>query len=420
MEEKSRFAAGLARFCKALGRFVRSHITAIFCVITAVAVTYTITFVSCMQLFNSRIQQIEALGDDMMKIARVKQYYDEYYVGGELDDEKMIDYALYGLVSGTGDKYGSYFSKEDFTRYMNSNEGSLTGIGVSVTYTPDDNEMKVMRLYPNSPAEQAGILPGDLLVGVDGEALEEIGYYMMVDKILGEEGTEVTVDVLRGEQPLQFTMKRVKLDIQSVEWEMLEGNIGYISISEFNAKTTGQFQKAMEGVLAASELKGIVFDVRNNGGGDSQVIWKVLDMLLPEGNIYKLVDKAGNEQSFDSDKDAMLDGKLPVMVLANGNTASAAELFAAALQDYHYGKVVGETTFGKGTGLSVIDVGDGSGLTISTTLYYTPSGKNIEDIGVIPDYEVVLTDEQNRNFYTLTVEEDPQLQKALELIHSNG
>ncbi|MGI6030671.1 MAG: S41 family peptidase [Eubacteriales bacterium] len=416
MEENNRITGALSRFFRAAGRWLRRNLTAIFCVVAAVAITFSITFLSCMELFNSRILQLEANGEGILKIARVKQYYDEYYVGGELDEEKMIDYALYGLVSGTGDKYGSYFNKEDFARYMNSNQGDLTGIGVNVIYKQDTNEMKVVRLYPDSPAEKAGILPGDLITGVDGETLADLGYYMLVERVMGEEGTQVTIDILRDGQPMQFTMERAKLEIQSVTHEMLDGNVGYLAISEFNNKTTEQFRLAMEDILAQEDLQGIVFDVRNNGGGDANVIWKVLDMLLPEGNIYKLVDKAGNEQTFDSDEAAMLDGQLPVTVLVNGNTASAAELFAAALQDYDYAEIVGETTFGKGTGLSVVDVGDGSGLAISTTLYYTPSGKNIEGVGVIPDYEVSLTEEQWNNFYELSREEDPQLQKALAVL----
>ncbi len=382
-------------------------VSAIACVITFGAtsmffVNYTNTLVNSLDEYDAAFK----------KLAYVSEVYKEIYVGGELDDQKMMDGAMYGLVAGTGDKYGSYFSEKEFTRLMENNKGDLVGIGVSVVSKVQDGYLKVMSVFENSPAQKAGIIPGDKIIGANDKMLTDIGYYMLVDEILGEKGTEVTVHLLRDDKQEDLKIVRDIVVMESVKIEQVK-EFAKITITEFNKKTPEQFKEAIDKAQKLSKTKGIIFDVRNNGGGDSEAIAEILDILLPKGNIYKLVSKNGETVSYDSDANEIIAN---MVVLTNENTASAAELFAAAMQDYGKAKIVGQTTFGKGTGISIMPLNDGTGLAISDTLFYTPSGRNLEGVGVIPDYEVEMTEEQFANFYDLTPDEDPQMKKAMELL----
>lgn len=404
---------------KGIKRFFFKNLTAIFCVVGAVAVTYTITYTSCVRSVQQTMAVFNETGVDINKIAQVALLYQAGYVGGELDGKTMTDYALYGLVQGTGDKYGTYVAKDDFTRMMDDTQGELVGIGVNVTYRADLNTIRVMSVMEGSSAQAAGILPNDYLVAVDGQQLSEIGYYAFVQAITGEEGTEVTVDVERDGQLLSFTMQRTRIDVQSVTMELVAEGVPRVTITEFNEKTPEQFALAMEQVNATEGLRGLIFDVRNNPGGNADAVGVVLDSILPECTVYRLVDNQDQETvRYDSDAATVLPGNIPVVVLCNNNTASAAELFTASLQDMKLATIVGETTYGKGTGVQILGLGDGSGLVMSTELYYTPADRNLEGVGVVPDVEVIMTDEQMAAYYDLTVEQDPQLQKALEIVNA--
>lgn len=402
---------------KGMKRFFFQNLTAIFCVVGAVAVTYTITYTSCVRSVQQTMAVFNGTGIDINKIAQVALLYQAGYVGGELDSQTMTDYALYGLVQGTGDKYGTYVAQEDFARMMDDTQGELVGIGVNVTYRADQNSIRVMSVMEGSSAQAAGIQPNDYLVAVDGQQLSDIGYYAFVQAITGEEGTEVTVDVNRDGQLLSFTMQRTRIDVQSVTMELVAEGVPCVTITEFNEKTPEQFAQAMEQVNATEGLRGLIFDLRNNSGGNAEAVGAVLDSILPECMVYRLVDKQGQETArYDSDAATVLPQNIPVVVLCNSNTASAAELFTASLQDMKLATIVGETTYGKGTGVQIIGLGDGSGLVMSTELYYTPADRNLEGVGVVPDVEVIMNDEQMAAYYDLTIDQDPQMHKALEII----
>lgn len=406
---------------KGLKRFFFKNLTAIFCVVGAVAVTYTVTYTSCVRAAQQTMAIFNETGVDINKIAQVALLYQAGYVGGELDSQEMTDYALYGLVQGTGDKYGTYVNETDFARMMDDTQGQLVGIGVNVTYRADQNTIRVMSVMEGSSAQAAGIQPNDYLVAVDGQQLSDIGYYAFVQAITGEEGTEVTVDVERAGEILSFTMQRTRIELQSVTVEEVAEGIPCVTITEFNEKTPEQFAAAMQQVNATANLRGLVFDLRNNSGGNAEAVGAVLDSILPECTVYRLVNKQGEEtMRYDSDAQTVLPSGIPVVVLCNSNTASAAELFTASLQDLKLATVVGETTYGKGTGVQIIGLGDGSGLVMSTELYYTPADRNLEGVGVIPDVEVVMTDEEMAMYYDLTLEQDTQMQKALGIIYTGG
>lgn len=411
------FAASIRKLGAAFKQQGKKYLITIILVILAVLITFTITYASCLKRMSSILDEYGLDDGVMSKIANIKNAYEQMYVGGELDSEKMGDAAAQGLIYGTGDKYGYYYGKEEFSSMMQENDGSMVGIGINVIYNPTEGTVTIVNVYEDSPAAEAGLKVDDQIVGVDDITLEEAGYNTLVDTMLGEEGTQVTVHILRDGKAMDITATRKKMDIVSVKWEMLEDTVGYIKITEFNMKTQEQFESAMTQMTQQHpDLTGIVFDVRDNGGGDTRAIEGVLDDLLPEGTIYELVYKDGEKKTYTSDADTMLPEGVKLAVLTNGNTASAAELFTAALQDYGLAKSVGENTYGKGTALSVIGLNDGSGFTISDALYYTPAGRNLEDVGIAPDVEVVFTEEQKANRYTMTKEEDTQLQKALDVV----
>lgn len=353
------------------------------------------------------------------KIGAIAELYANYYVG-DLDIDDLVEGAAHGFVAYTGDKYGAYHNAEDYAALQQGYSGEFAGIGVSVTYNPDLGVIEVLNVMPNSPADEGGLLPSDLIIAVGGENVIDLGYNEAVAKVRGEVGTEVTVTIARGEsyeEQFDVTLTRRIVEEQSVTYEAIElpnlvTPIAYIRLMDFNDTTAAQFADALR---AGTEDKahGYIVDVRGNGGGELSSIMEILDMLLPEGPIVRIQYKDGTEQVYESDANEF---KAPMVVLANGNTASAAELFVSALKDYQRAIVVGTVTYGKGTVQSLIPFDDGSALRISTSMYAPPYSDNYEGIGVTPDIESEL-DEQYRgiNLFKLAHENDAQLQAALAL-----
>ncbi len=263
--------------------------------------------------------------------------------------------------------------------------------------------------------KRAGILPGDFIIGVDGEEVGPLGVDEAAERILGEAGTDVTLSLLRVDETLELTLTRAAFELISVNSRVLECGFGYIEILTFNANTVSQFEEALSHHLDNEDVGALLFDVRSNTGGELGAIVDTLDLLLPEGMIVSLRDRNGVTEEYHSD--AQHSVELPMAVLISGRTASAAELFAAALQDYEVAELVGTQTYGKGTELRIISISDGAAaILVSDRYYYTPSGKSVEGVGVLPDHVVELSDEQALNFALLSDEEDPQLQKALSLL----
>lgn len=344
------------------------------------------------------------------KLSFLEAYIRSYYLD-EIDDEDMEDYLYYGLVASLGDPYAAYYNETETQSMLDSSTGNYCGIGAVFSQNMVTGEIKVSRVYEGCPAYEAGILPEDVLYKVEGEDITGQDLNGIVTKIKGEEGTEVTVSMLRGEEELSFTMKRQSIEVPTVEYEMLEDSVGYIQITEFDTVTSGQFHEALE-ELQDQGMEALVIDLRNNGGGSVDAVCKIADELLPEGAIVYTEYKDGEREERSSDA-ACVD--VPMCVLMNGNSASASEILAGALQDYEKAVIVGTQSYGKGIVQSVIDLQDGTALKITTAKYYTPNGNNIHGIGITPDVEVDLSEEVKTKA-DISFEEDTQLQKAIEVL----
>ena len=353
------------------------------------------------------------------KIAEIAALYAKYYVG-DLNVDDLIEGVAEGFVAYTGDKYGAYHPEEEYKELTTGYSGEFAGIGVSVIYNSDYGAIEILNVMPDSPALDVDLQPDDLIIAVEGENVAEIGYNTAVNRIRGEIGTDVTVTIARGENYeniFEVTLTRRKVEEQSVTYEEIQvpgllSPVAYIRLMDFNDKTAEQFSEALgEGTL--SHARGYIVDLRNNGGGELSSILEILDMLLPEGPIVRIQYKDGTEKVYESNAQSFNE---PIVVLTNGNTASAAELFVSALRDYNKATVVGETTYGKGTVQSIIKLDDGAALRISTSMYAPPYSDNYEGIGITPDIAVSLADEyKNLNLFKLDYENDTQLQAAVKL-----
>lgn len=344
------------------------------------------------------------------KLGLLESYIRGYYLE-EVDEDALEDYLYYGLVAGLGDPYAAYYNEEETKSMLDSSSGSYCGIGAVFSQNMITGVITVSRVYEGFPSYEAGILPEDILIRVEDEDVTGQDLTNVVTKIKGEEGTEVTITMLRGEEEIDFTMERRVIEVPTVEHKMLADDVGYIMISEFDGVTDAQFHDALTD-LQAQGVKSLIIDLRNNGGGSVDAVCAIADELLAEGPIvfteYK--DEERTERSSDA---ACVD--LPMAVLMNGNSASASEILAGALQDYGVAEIVGTQSYGKGIVQSVIDLQDGTALKITTAKYYTPNGNNIHEIGITPDVEIDLPEEL-KTMVEIPFEEDLQLQKAIEVL----
>lgn len=335
----------------------------------------------------------------------------------DYDSSKLEEGALEGYLSACGDVYTEYISKAEYPTYKASSEGKYKGIGVVVSLDGDD--VKVVSVNPESPASKAGILPDDILKDVNGVSVNAESYEEAVSIIRGndERGKDdnLSIVVSRAGQEIPLLIKREEVESITVAAKTLDGNIGYIRISSFEGTTGEQFDKSIDNLIK-SDVKGIIFDIRNNPGGTLESVLDVTDRVLKEGVILTIRDKAGNENVFKAEDDESID--LPVCVIANSNSASAAEVFCAALKENGIASVVGETTFGKGIVQSIFELDDESAVKLTTAEYYTPDGTCIHKIGIKPDFEVKLNDKYKKQSITdIPVYDDLQLKKAVEVIN---
>ena len=386
--------------------------TAVILMLLAVLVTFQLTFVSLSNKYQSELNELTVSQDMYAKLAAVDELYRTLYIG-DIDEKTLTDNLIRGYVYGTGDKYAYYLDEEQFAEMMASNNAELQGIGIMVIYQND--MIEIISVMPDSPALEAGLEPGDIIAYVGGESVAELGYTAAVNRLQGEAGTLAEFTVLRGEELIDFSIERGYVNEQSVMYHVYEPDptIGIVKILSFNLGTPEQFKAACEELIAGGVTK-FVFDVRYNPGGDLESITEILDYLLPEGPIVRIVDAEGNEDVRYSDADEL---DMPMCVLVNSSTASAAELFSSALQDYNKAELVGTVTYGKGTMQTIIRLADNTGIGISYRMYNPPFSDNYEGVGVQPDY-VVEMDESvaDKNIYKITDEEDTQLQKAIELL----
>lgn len=347
------------------------------------------------------------------KINKLEALIDKYYME-EVDKEKYADGIYKGLLASLGDPYSTYYTEKEYKALLESSSGIYVGIGATVTQNVSTGIISIVKPFVTGPAYKAGVLPGDILYKVAGEEVTGLDLTEVVSRIKGEEGTKVTILIIReGEaEPIEFTITRRMIEVPTIEYEMLEGNIGYIAISEFDEVTAEQFRNAISDLDSKGQV-GLIVDVRDNPGGLLDTVTDMLDRMLPEGLIVYTEDKNGKREEKHSDGKESFDK--PVAVIINGNSASASEIFAGAIQDYGIGTVVGTTSFGKGIVQSIIPLFDDTAIKVTVSKYYTPKGRNIHGVGIKPDVEVDLEDELKKQV-VVDKEEDNQLQKAIEVI----
>jgi len=341
--------------------------------------------------------------------------HSEYYQ--ELDDDALMDGAARGMLNAAEDRYTFYYTPEEMAEATEEAEGVYNGIGVLVS-SDEYGRLNVLRVFKGSPALEAGLLPGDIIYAVDGT---EVGAANDMDmsaatKLIksGAEGTEVVLSVVRGNEALEIPVKRAQVSMNRVETYILEGNIGYLELYDFQGDAVKGFADALQAFEEAG-VKGVIVDVRDNPGGYLDAVVDICDMILPEGLVVYTEDRYGKREEFHSDENC---NDIPMVVLVNGNSASAAEIFAAAVQDYGRGVVVGETTYGKGIVQSIITFrDDGAGMQLTTSAYYTPNGRSIHQTGVTPDVEVQPAEGYVRVNYIPDTENDAQLRTAMDALN---
>ncbi len=349
------------------------------------------------------------------KMELLANLIDQYYMN-DISVEDMRVGAYKGLLEGLGDPYTCYYTADEFDALMESTSGTYYGIGAVVQQDTRTMYITIVKPYVDGPAYNAGMLPGDIIYKVDGVDVTGVDIDSVVTMMKGPEGTIVKVTVVRdGEsEPIELTITRGKIEIETIEHEMLDNNIGLITISSFDELTPQQFKDGIED-LKKQGMKGLIIDLRDNGGGLLDSVVDMLDYVLPKGLIVYTEDKYGNREEFRGTDEDVLD--MPMTVMINGNSASASEIFAAAMQDYKAATLVGTTSFGKGIVQTILPLIDGTAVKITISRYYTPNGVCIHGTGVTPDIEVDLNDEL-KQMVIVPHEKDNQLQKAIEVLLS--
>lgn len=326
-------------------------------------------------LTASVVNKIEQLADTIDLL-----YYED------VDDEDLVNGLYKGLFEGIGDVYSDYYTPEEYESLMISATSSLSGIGAVLQQDPDTMQVTIVHVYEGSPAENAGIRDGDMIVQVDDITSTTMELSELVTHIRGEKGTVVHLKIYRaGERDyLELDVERDIVDVPTLTGEMLEDGIGYILITEFGDKTAEEFADQVK-ELKAQGMTSMIVDLRDNPGGMIDSVTDILDQILPEGVTVWTEDKQGNKKEYTSDAACMDD---PMVVLINGNSASSSEIFAGAIRDYEYGTLIGTKTFGKGIVQSIRQLPDGSAIKLTIAKYFTPSGENIHGEGIAPDIEL--------------------------------
>lgn len=335
---------------------------------------------------TSTVKSDAILSDEMVdKIDELYSYMNIYYY--EDFEKEDIAEALYsGLLNSLEDPYSVYYTAEEYEELMVNTSGTYCGIGAGVSQDLSTMEVTITKVYSGTPAEEAGLLAGDMIVSVDGLEAVTVSVDELVQHIRGEEETSVHMTIYRPstQETLEFDVVRRYVELASVEGEMLENGIAYIEVLEFQSKTDEQFAAMVED-FKSQGMKGLIVDVRANPGGLLSSVVNMLDYVLPEGLLVYIEDKYGNREEYTSDASCL---DLPMVVLVDQNSASASEIFAGALKDYEYATLVGQTTYGKGIVQNIIPLEDGDALKLTTAKYFTPNGNYIHEVGISPNVEV--------------------------------
>lgn len=348
------------------------------------------------------------------KLDRLENLIQERYIG-EADGEAMEDAAAAAMVKATGDRWSYYIPASQYEAHKEQSENAYVGIGITIQQAEDGSGFLIVMVNQNGPAQEAGIQVNDLLIAVEDQDVREMTADQVRELIRGEAGTKVSLTVMRQGEHQTLAVERRRIESAVATGQMLTDGIGLVKISNFDERCASESIAAVQ-KLQQEGAKKIIFDVRNNPGGYAEELVKLLDYLLPEGDLFRSVSYDGTEKVDSSDADCL---DMPMAVLINGSSYSAAEFFAAALQEYQAATIVGEPTVGKGVYQTTISLGDGSAVALSTGKYFTPKGNSLTDVGVIPDVRVDVDEETAEKIYygTLGYADDLQIQAAIQVLN---
>lgn len=373
--------------------------------------------ISCLAttfIINTKIGSLTEVQAAFSKIKNIDDLVNEHYIGA-VDSETLANAIAKGYVAGLGDTYAFYYSKEEYRAYQAQITGQYEGIGITVVWI-DNVGLEVTHVSKGSPAETAGVKIGDVITMVDNTSVLTLGHDEAVSKLTGTVGTVANFTVARGTETLVFSVMRSQYDQVTVEYQKL-GTIGYVKITGFNKLTGDYFNEAIND-LETQGVSAFIFDVRNNPGGTIDSVVECVDRLIGKGTVATAIRKDNGDGANKTVYEAVTaqEVKLPMVVLADQNTASGGELFTAALMDYDKATMIGESTYGKGTGQTTYKLPDGSYLKITDFTYYPPSGTSYQLIGLSPDTRITLTDDQITNRYTMAFQDDPYMIAACEAL----
>ena len=374
------------------------------------ALTAAVAVLVTMASVLPQIQRVPA-GDS--KLSELMALIDQRYVD-EVDLSKLEDVGAEAIIGALGDRWSFYISAEDMAEYNNQKTNSYVGIGVTISQNADKSGLDVLEITAGGGAEAAGVQVGDVIVAVGGQPIAGMDLDAISALIRGEVNTEVSLTLKRGEEELTVNAKRLLIKTPVAVVTLLEGNIGLVQIKNFNANSASETIAAVKSLVDQGTQK-LIFDVRNNGGGYAEEMVNILDYLLPEGDLFRTVDYAGKETVETSDASCL---DLPMAVLVNGNSYSAAEFFAAALSEYDAATVVGEQTSGKGYFQVTFELSDGSAVALSIGKYFTPKGNSLEGVGITPNVAVPVDEKTAAAIYAgkLDPMEDPQILRAIQAL----
>lgn len=371
--------------------------------LTAVVVTERITSKSSVE----KIAEGDGTTGIETTLAYIRTLLQEKYIG-ELDDEQMLETAIKGYVAGVGDEYTVYYTKDEMDDQYDAAMGNYVGIGIYMIVNYEEGTIEVVSVMKNSPALEVGMQAGDMITKVNGKELTPDNVGELSDEIKGEEGTTVNLEIMRGEETLELDVERRRIEVSHIESEMLYNNIAYIQVLDFDGGTAKEFKENYE-TLKKQGATSLIIDIRGNGGGVVDEAIDMLEMICDKDSTLLIeTDKNGNEEVIKAEENPIID--IPVVVLVNGSSASASEIFAGALKDNNKATIIGTTTYGKGVIQTLIRLADGSGIKITTEEYCTPNRNKINKVGIEPNITVELPEDIEE----LTEENDTQLQRAIE------
>lgn len=383
----------------------------IACMLTTIGI-YTV-FLNGKQVGKYILVENNENADEISReLSEYRTIIDKYFLG-EIDEEKLKEGAIKGYIEGLNDQYTEFISKDKMKEYLEDTKGNFVGIGIYMTKNDKKNLIQVLSTIKDSPAEKIGIKAGDLIKSIDGVTYTAKDLDIIPSKIKGEKETKVKVEVLRNDENLTFEVERDKIIVNQVEGKVLEDNIGYIDIPSFDETTSEEFKTKYE-ELQAQNIKSLIIDLRNNGGGIVSEALKIADFIVDKDSVLLYeIDKNNKETVQKSKYEPIIN--IPVVLLVNENTASSSEILAGALKDLDKAKIVGTKTYGKGVIQQILTMPDGSGLKVTTEEYLTPKRNKIHKIGIEPN-EVVQLPETVKNKCLVNEDEDTQLKKAIEIL----